>query len=144
MTGRSPAGRAFAPSASSQQAVSPVPASIPNAKTLARMGEAAESALLSELGWYDAGRAAWLALQVAELAAMPDSEIDTSDIPEVTDWSGAKRGMFTAQGIEARQGQDRETGLGRNDESPVAESDAPNDPLNPNILRTKAGETNNG
>jgi DNA (cytosine-5)-methyltransferase 1 len=30
--GRSPSGRAFAPSASSQQAVSPVPASIPNAK----------------------------------------------------------------------------------------------------------------
>lgn len=29
-----------------------------------------------------------------QLAAMPDSEIDTSDIPEVTDWSGAERGKF--------------------------------------------------
>jgi uncharacterized protein (DUF4415 family) len=26
------------------------------------------------------------------VAAMPDSEIDTSDMPEVTDWSGAVRG----------------------------------------------------
>jgi hypothetical protein len=26
------------------------------------------------------------------VAAMPDNEIDTSDIPEVTDWSGAVRG----------------------------------------------------
>ena len=28
------------------------------------------------------------------LAAMPDREIDTSDIPEILDWSGAKRGLF--------------------------------------------------
>jgi uncharacterized protein (DUF4415 family) len=28
------------------------------------------------------------------LAAMADSAIDTSDIPEVLDWSGAKRGLF--------------------------------------------------
>jgi uncharacterized protein (DUF4415 family) len=28
------------------------------------------------------------------LAAMPDEEIDTTDIPEVTDWTGAKRGLF--------------------------------------------------
>jgi len=26
------------------------------------------------------------------VASMPDSEIDTSDMPEVTDWSGAVRG----------------------------------------------------
>lgn len=25
----------------------------------------------------------------------PDSQIDTSDIPEITDWSGAVRGLFT-------------------------------------------------
>ena len=72
------------------------PAFIPNAETLARMGEAAENELMSELGWYDAGKAAWLALQLAELEAMPDSAIDTSDIPETADWSRAKRGMFTA------------------------------------------------
>lgn len=28
------------------------------------------------------------------LAAMPDSEIDCSDIPETTDWTGATRGRF--------------------------------------------------
>ena len=35
--------------------------------------------------------------QVAELtalAALPEDAIDTSDAPEVTDWSGAKRGLF--------------------------------------------------
>ena len=42
-------------------------------------------------------RAPLTAKQVAELdalAAMPDSEIDTSDAPPVTDWSGAIRGAF--------------------------------------------------
>ena len=28
------------------------------------------------------------------VAAMADSKIDTSDMPEQSDWSGAKRGMF--------------------------------------------------
>jgi uncharacterized protein (DUF4415 family) len=32
--------------------------------------------------------------ELARLAAMPDEEIDTSDIPEVGDWSGAERGKF--------------------------------------------------
>jgi uncharacterized protein (DUF4415 family) len=35
--------------------------------------------------------------QLAELkalAALPDSKIDTSDAPELLDWSGAKRGLF--------------------------------------------------
>jgi uncharacterized protein (DUF4415 family) len=32
--------------------------------------------------------------QLAALSAMAEEEIDTSDIPEVTDWSGAKRGLF--------------------------------------------------
>ena len=32
--------------------------------------------------------------QLARLAAMPDSEIDLSDIPEVLDWSGAVHGKF--------------------------------------------------
>ena len=33
-------------------------------------------------------------LQISKLASMPDDEIDTSDIPEVLDWSGAKRGLL--------------------------------------------------
>jgi uncharacterized protein (DUF4415 family) len=32
--------------------------------------------------------------EIEALAALSDDEIDTSDIPEVRDWSGAKRGMF--------------------------------------------------
>lgn len=33
-------------------------------------------------------------LQISKLASMPDDEIDTSDIPEVADWSGATRGLL--------------------------------------------------
>jgi uncharacterized protein (DUF4415 family) len=28
------------------------------------------------------------------LAALPDDRIDTSEMPEIRDWSGAKRGLF--------------------------------------------------
>ena len=35
--------------------------------------------------------------QLAELQALhelPDDQIDTSDIPELLDWTGARRGLF--------------------------------------------------
>lgn len=32
--------------------------------------------------------------QLAALAALPDEQIDTSDIAEILDWSDAKRGLF--------------------------------------------------
>jgi uncharacterized protein (DUF4415 family) len=32
--------------------------------------------------------------ELERLAALPDEDIDTSDIPEVTDWSSAVRGKF--------------------------------------------------
>ena len=32
--------------------------------------------------------------ELSALEALPDDQIDTSDIPEVRDWSGAKRGVF--------------------------------------------------
>jgi len=32
--------------------------------------------------------------ELAALAAMPDELIDTSEIPEITDWTGAVRGPF--------------------------------------------------
>jgi uncharacterized protein (DUF4415 family) len=32
--------------------------------------------------------------ELTALAALPDDAIDTSDAPEVLDWSGAKRGLF--------------------------------------------------
>ena len=37
-------------------------------------------------------------VRLAALAAMPDSEIDTSDILEDTDWSKGQRGKFLIQG----------------------------------------------
>ncbi len=39
-------------------------------------------------------RAAKQKAQLQALAALPDKEIDTDDIPEVEDWSGAKRDQF--------------------------------------------------
>ena len=32
--------------------------------------------------------------EIAALATLADEEIDTSDIPEILDWSSAKRGML--------------------------------------------------
>lgn len=32
--------------------------------------------------------------EIEHLAALPDEAIDTSDIPEITDWTGAERGRF--------------------------------------------------
>ncbi|MBR1125582.1 BrnA antitoxin family protein [Bradyrhizobium lablabi] len=32
--------------------------------------------------------------ELKSLAALPDDAIDTSDAPEFSDWSGAKRGLF--------------------------------------------------
>lgn len=32
--------------------------------------------------------------ELAALAALPDSKIDTREMPEVRDWSNAKRGLF--------------------------------------------------
>lgn len=32
--------------------------------------------------------------ELKALAALPDERINTRDIPEVRDWSGAKRGLF--------------------------------------------------
>lgn len=34
--------------------------------------------------------------RLQELAGLPDEAIDTSDAPEVRDWTGAKRGLFYA------------------------------------------------
>lgn len=32
--------------------------------------------------------------EIEALAALPDDQIDTQDIPELPDWSGKKRGVF--------------------------------------------------
>ena len=36
--------------------------------------------------------------ELKALAALPDDQINTQDIPEVRDWSGAKRGVFYRRG----------------------------------------------
>ena len=41
--------------------------------------------------------------QLAALDKLPDSEIDTSDIPEVTDWTGARRGLFYKYRVVKKQ-----------------------------------------
>jgi hypothetical protein len=33
--------------------------------------------------------------ELKSLAGRPDTEIDTSDAPEILNWSGAKRGRFS-------------------------------------------------
>ena len=35
--------------------------------------------------------------QLRALGALPDEDIDTTDIPEITDWSGAQRGGLHEQ-----------------------------------------------
>ena len=32
--------------------------------------------------------------EIKALASLPDEKIDTTDIPEILDWSGAKRGLL--------------------------------------------------
>ena len=32
--------------------------------------------------------------ELAALAELPDDQIDTTDIPEIIDWSGGRRGVF--------------------------------------------------
>ena len=44
--------------------------------------------------YVSAGMTPEIAANIAELEAKGDEDIDLSDIPEVTDWSGAVRGGF--------------------------------------------------
>ncbi|MGA3264274.1 MAG: BrnA antitoxin family protein [Terracidiphilus sp.] len=45
--------------------------------------------------------------RLERLSALPDEAIDTSDIPEVRDWTGAKRGLFyTGPGDQVAIGVD--------------------------------------
>lgn len=43
-----------------------------------------------------------MAAELAKLALMPEEEIDTSDAPEVLDWSGAQRGLFSPEKLQVR------------------------------------------
>ena len=35
--------------------------------------------------------------EITALVALPDDQIDTSDIPEIRDWSQGKRGVYSQQ-----------------------------------------------
>lgn len=39
--------------------------------------------------------------RLERLSALPDDEIDTGDIPEVRDWTGARRGLFYSRATPA-------------------------------------------
>ena len=41
--------------------------------------------------------------RLQELSHMPDDAIDTSDAPEVRDWTGAKRGLFQVRPSDSDQ-----------------------------------------
>jgi hypothetical protein len=68
--------------------------------------------------------AAKLRAEAAALAEMPDDEIDCSDIPETTDWSGAVRGRFAASGTSGST-QDAQR-LDPKGAGPVGEAETPN------------------
>lgn len=43
--------------------------------------------------------------EIESLAALPDEKIDTSDIPEILDWSGARRANSPREDITSRMPQ---------------------------------------
>jgi uncharacterized protein (DUF4415 family) len=44
---------------------------------------------------------AWQGEELATLAALPENAIDTSDAAEITDWTGARRGLLTEAAKES-------------------------------------------
>jgi len=60
--------------------------------------------------------------RLERLSALPDDAIDTSDIPEVRDWTGAKRGLFyTGPGDKVAIGVDAEVVSWFRSQSPAGE-----------------------
>jgi uncharacterized protein (DUF4415 family) len=60
--------------------------------------------------------------RLERLSGLPDEAIDTSDIPEVRDWSGAKRGLFyTGPGDKVAIGVDSEVVAWFRSHSPAGE-----------------------
>jgi uncharacterized protein (DUF4415 family) len=60
--------------------------------------------------------------RLERLSALPDEAIDTSDIPEVRDWTGAKRGLFyTGPGDKVAVGVDAEVVSWFRSHSPAGE-----------------------
>lgn len=60
--------------------------------------------------------------RLERLSALPDDAIDTTDIPEVRDWTGAKRGLFfTGRGDKVAIGVDAEVVEWFRSQSPAGE-----------------------
>ena len=60
--------------------------------------------------------------RLERLSALPDEAIDTSDIPEVRDWTSAKRGLFyTVPGDKVAIGVDSEVVAWFRSRSPAGE-----------------------
>jgi uncharacterized protein (DUF4415 family) len=60
--------------------------------------------------------------RLERLSALPDEAIDTSDIPEVRDWTDAKRGLFyTVPGDKVAIGVDSEVVAWFRSRSPAGE-----------------------
>ena len=62
--------------------------------------------------------------RLERLSALPDDAIDTSDIPEVRDWTGAKRGLFfTGPGDKVAIGVDADVVAWFRSHSPAGEEE---------------------
>jgi uncharacterized protein (DUF4415 family) len=60
--------------------------------------------------------------RLERLSGLPDNAIDTSDIPEVRDWTGAKRGLFyTGPGDKVAIGVDADVVAWFRSRSPAGE-----------------------
>lgn len=124
VTGASPSGdRAFVPSASSPQAVSPVPASIPSADDLATKTPWQIANLISALSQFISAYTPIVAQQ--EEAARRQRELLASAMAEMTRLTHfVVRGAASA--IEAAAAGETRQGLDPQDESAVGYAETPN------------------
>lgn len=82
--------------------------------------------------------------ELVALAAMSDDHIDTSDIPEITDWANAKRGVFyrlTKQQITLDLDADVIAWFESNTKTDIDRQTAINLVLREHVRREKAGES---
>lgn len=63
--------------------------------TVAEDGREGMALLLNQCEMYAFGVGAGMREEIDAVAAIPDDDIDTGDIPEITNWSGAERGKFS-------------------------------------------------
>jgi hypothetical protein len=74
--------------------------------------------------------------ELKSLAALPDRAIDTSDAPELLDWSGAKRGLFYRPVKQQLYGRDEGAALAMVALQHLLVMVSQKPDLSPSILRT--------